>query len=80
MARKFIQMGWTRARRYANHGSGTKYNDLGDVLTQSANALVNEKAKSAEIFKQVYDIVRKDEEYLRMKDEHKKLHKVYKNL
>lgn len=25
MARKFLQMGWTRARRYANHPSGRKY-------------------------------------------------------
>src|SRR6476620_4754088 len=25
MARKFLQMGWTRARRYANHKSGRKY-------------------------------------------------------
>lgn len=25
MARKFLQMGFTRARRYANHKSGTKY-------------------------------------------------------
>lgn len=25
MARKFLQMGWTCARRYANHKSGQKY-------------------------------------------------------
>lgn len=25
MARKFLQMGWTRARRYANRRSGRKY-------------------------------------------------------
>src|ERR1700744_5423012 len=25
MARKFLQMGWTRARRYANHTGGRKY-------------------------------------------------------
>ncbi len=25
MARKFLQMGWTRSRRYANHKSGRKY-------------------------------------------------------
>ena len=27
MARKFLQMGYTRARRYANHPSGTKYSN-----------------------------------------------------
>jgi Domain of unknown function (DUF4385) len=25
MARKYLQMGWTRSRRYANHRSGQKY-------------------------------------------------------
>lgn len=25
MARKYLQMGFTRARRYANHASGQKY-------------------------------------------------------
>src|SRR6188474_2294470 len=32
MARKFLQMGYTRARRYANHASGRKYGPEGDVL------------------------------------------------
>jgi hypothetical protein len=27
MARKFLQMGYTRSRRYANHSSGKKYSD-----------------------------------------------------
>ncbi|KAL0485996.1 selenocysteine insertion sequence-binding protein 2 [Acrasis kona] len=27
MARKFLMMGWTRSRRYANHPSGRKYSD-----------------------------------------------------
>ena len=27
MARKFLQMGWTRSRRYANHKSGRKYGE-----------------------------------------------------
>src|SRR6187397_2392313 len=32
MARKFLQMGWTRARRYANHKSGRKYDVKSRVL------------------------------------------------
>lgn len=28
MARKFLQMGYTRSRRYANHKSGRKYSDI----------------------------------------------------
>jgi hypothetical protein len=42
MTRKFLQMGFTRARRYANHPSGIKYDKSGTVrsnpyphLTQS---------------------------------------------
>ena len=27
MSRKFLQMGYTRSRRYANHNSGRKYSD-----------------------------------------------------
>src|SRR5687767_7837957 len=33
MARKFLQMGWTRARRYANHKGGRKYDaESGELL------------------------------------------------
>ncbi len=35
MARKFLQMGWTRARRYANHSSGRKY-DLANGRSEAA--------------------------------------------
>ena len=28
MARKFLEMGFTRARRYANHSSGRKYDKM----------------------------------------------------
>ena len=33
MARKFLQMGFTRARRYANHASGRKYAADGSVAS-----------------------------------------------
>jgi hypothetical protein len=47
MTRKFLQMGYTRSRRYANHASGRKYDAKGKVLP-----FVNDpvKAASAEIF------------------------------
>ncbi len=36
MARKFLQMGWTRARRYANHRGSRKYNKkTGDELSRA---------------------------------------------
>ena len=39
MARKFLQMGWTRARRYANHPSGRKYDPkTKEVLPRGENA------------------------------------------
>ena len=82
MARKFLQMGWTRSRRYANHRTGTKY--VGPVpavhrgrsgawgrevapLQQDA-----EKQESARIFKQKLDLVRADPEYVRAMQEHKR--------
>src|SRR6476469_298607 len=39
MARKFLQMGWTRARRYANHKGGRKYDkQTGDELPRTEDA------------------------------------------
>jgi hypothetical protein len=48
MARKFLQMGFTRSRRYANHKSGQKYDKKGQLLPFQNDP---EKAKSAELFK-----------------------------
>lgn len=50
MARKFLQMGFTRSRRYANHKSGRKYSSFGTVLPQEEDWKDSEKAQSAEIF------------------------------
>lgn len=36
MARKFLQMGFTRSRRYANHKSGKKYSE---IKKESANSI-----------------------------------------
>ena len=47
MARKFLQMGFTRSRRYANHRTGRKYDATGNVAPAEPDA---EKAASAEIF------------------------------
>ena len=62
MARKFLQMGWTRARRYANHASGRKYEE-GKTRPQAADALTNEKARAAAVFKRCYDEARLNESY-----------------
>src|SRR5512132_1702115 len=48
MARKFLQMGYTRSRRYANHKSGRKYDrDSKAILKREEDAV---KAESAKIF------------------------------
>ncbi|MGD8105768.1 DUF4385 domain-containing protein [Pantoea sp. FN0302] len=67
MARKFIQMGFTRARRYANHPGGKKYDAQRQVLPQQLDA---EKVESATIFKGYWDKIRADEDYLRRKKAH----------
>jgi len=70
MARKFLQMGFTRARRYANHTSGTKYNDSGAVRKQATDWKSSEKAQSAAIFKTYYEKARTDNTYLVLKKKH----------
>jgi hypothetical protein len=69
MARKFLEMGFTRARRYANHKSGQKYDLSGSVLPQEADALTSVKAMSAMVFKNIRDRVANDPEYVRMRKE-----------
>src|ERR1043165_3120599 len=45
MARKFLQMGWTRARRYSNHKGGRKYDQkTGAVLPWTVDAVKAEAA------------------------------------
>ena len=67
MARKFLEMGFTRARRYANHSSGKKYSKDGKVLPQNKDALTNTKAKAATIFKHFRDLAAKYPEYVIMR-------------
>lgn len=70
MARKFLQMGWTRARRYANHASGRKY--AADRKTVLPRELDIVKAESAAIFHKIYVRAREDAEYKRWKAEHRR--------
>ena len=69
MARKFLQMGYTRARRYANHRSGKKYDEDGKVRAQEPDALDNEKARAARVFYEKYLEAREDEHYERLRKE-----------
>ena len=67
MCRKFLEMGFTRARRYANHKDGKKYDKDGKILPQEKDWATSEKAKSARRFKEFRDLVTQDEFYISMR-------------
>ena len=68
MCRKFLEMGFTRARRYANHNSGRKYKKgTKEILPQEPDHATSKFAKSAQIFKKVRDIVAKNVTYVSMR-------------
>jgi len=67
MCRKFLEMGFTRARRYANHRSGRKYNVDKTIRPQEKDALTCEKAQSASIFKEKRDLAAYDPIYQKLR-------------
>lgn len=77
LAKKFLHMGFTRSRRYANHKNGIKWhykNRAWHILSQDADALTNQKALAAEIFKDYWKRARENEKYLALKKQHKALY------
>src|SRR4028119_472939 len=64
VARKYLQMGWTRARRYAKYEGGKegKHREKEDP----------EKSRAAEVFREKWRAAAEDEEYLRLKEEHRR--------
>lgn len=71
MARKFLQMGFTRARRYANHKDGRKYSQERTVLSQEKDWQTSEKARSAAIFYLYYKKAKDDPVYKKSVEKHK---------
>ncbi|KAI7282168.1 hypothetical protein KC345_g3683 [Hortaea werneckii] len=80
MARKFIQMGMTRAKRYANHKGGKKYDRSerqvekeGGSRTELAKSDSHdgrdEKLKASEIFKEVWRGCFSDEAFLQLRSQ-----------
>ena len=68
MCRKFLEMGFTRARRYANHNSGRKYKKgTKEVLPQEDDCMTSKYARSATIFKKVRDLVAYNDTYSMMR-------------
>ncbi|PHI21564.1 hypothetical protein CEQ90_01760 [Lewinellaceae bacterium SD302] len=85
MARKFIQMGYTRSRRYANYKGGRKYagpvpdDKKGQSGSHGRPQLPRQledpiKAASAKIFKAAWDRAKQHPEYLRQKAEFLRKH------
>ncbi|KAK7747794.1 hypothetical protein SLS62_008830 [Diatrype stigma] len=71
MARKFIQMGMTRAKRYANHAGGRKYRKgTREELPKSEDhAGKREKEEASLVFREVWQRCRAHEGYQRRKGE-----------
>jgi hypothetical protein len=67
IARKFLQMGYTRARRYANYAGGRKYDAAGRAKPRGNDAT---KAAAARVFYKRWREVAADEDYMRRKREH----------
>ena len=67
MCRKFLEMGFTRARRYANHHSGQKYDSCGKIKPQEVDWDTCKYAESARIFKKVRDLATYNDTYQKMR-------------
>jgi hypothetical protein len=72
MARKFLQMGFTRARRYANYKGGKKYDEQNDYAQLARGTGEDEKAKAAEVFYKLYKQAEANPQYKTMKAQWKK--------
>lgn len=71
MARKYLQMGFTRARRYANYKGGLKYSPSdGKILEKGTGE--SEKAIAADIFYQKWQKAEINNKYTKLKTEWKK--------
>ena len=64
VARKYLQMGYTRSRRYAKYKGGNKSKPLEKPDP--------EKSRVAEIFYEKWRRAAQDEEYLKLKEEHRR--------
>ena len=72
LARKFLQMGFTRARRYANYKGGRKYNKDNDHTLNERGTGDQLKAESAAIFYAKWKDAEANPTYGRLKAEWRK--------
>ena len=69
MCRKFLEMGFTRARRYANHHSGRKYNKDRTIKPQETDHATCHYAQSASIFLDYRRMAASNPQYQTMRKE-----------
>ncbi len=71
LSKKYLHMGFTRSRRYANHKSGKKWqqdtNGDWSILKQESDWKTSQKAESAEVFKEYWYKAMNNESYLELK-------------
>lgn len=72
MARKYLQMGYTRARRYANYRGGKKYDKENNYIPLVRGTGDPEKARAAEVFYKHWKAAEAEPEYRRLKGQWKK--------
>jgi hypothetical protein len=72
MARKYLQMGFTRARRYANYKGGRKYDASNDYQQLERGTGDIQKVESADIFYHKWQEAEKHPTYSSLKKEWKK--------
>jgi Domain of unknown function (DUF4385) len=71
MARKYLQMGYTRARRYANYKGGKKYDADQNHAPYPRGTGDPEKAESAAIFYKAWKAAEAHPQYAEMKQQWK---------
>jgi hypothetical protein len=70
MARKYLQMGYTRSMRYARYPGGRKYDEDGDERDPVFWA-DHDKREAAIVFEHWLQRVREDDSYQAMKSDHR---------
>ncbi len=72
LARKYLQMGFTRARRYYNYKGGKKYDKEDEYKALKRGTGDPEKAVSASVFYDKWKEAEADPQYMQMKTDWKK--------
>jgi hypothetical protein len=68
MARKFIQMGMTRAKRYANYAGGRKYDEGKQKEKSEGHKGKEEKEEASRVFRGYWERCKEHEGYGRLKE------------